>query len=275
MAICMTMGCARSPGVPRVAAGPDAAGLVAACQDDPALAGDELLDEDYDPWRRFNEPMFDFNHDVLDRWLVRPLAQGWTFIMPLAARRSVARIFDNADTPRRLANNLIQARPWGAARELVRFVVNSTVGLAGVFDVASRLHLERSDADFGQTLAMLRIGPGPFLVLPTLPPLTLRDAVGRGLDTVFDPLTWVAPLFVGPTRTVVSSVNDRSLDMKLYDDVEESVLDLYGAVRNAYLQRRRRAVAHASAERDHEWRWASDEPCRTSPERAASAEDPT
>ncbi|HXJ33429.1 MAG TPA: VacJ family lipoprotein [Candidatus Eisenbacteria bacterium] len=238
-------GCARPSGLARNAidTGPD----------------DAVLQEDYDPWQPFNEAMFDFNHDVLDRWIVKPLATGWAAVTPPIARRSVARVLNNIDMPRRFVNNLLQARPLGAGRELARFFVNTTIGVAGVMDIASEFHLDPSEADAGETLALLGVGPGPFLVLPTLPPTTVRDAIGRGLDSLLDPLSYLVttPFFVGLTRSIVSAVNERSLNMQLYDNVEESVIDLYSAARNGYLQRRHQTIERAMADRDKEWMWAA------------------
>jgi len=225
------------------------------------MAGATLSDEseddaDYDPWHAFNERMFSFNHDVLDRWLIKPAASGWAAICPDMARRSLARLFDNFEMPRRLVNNLLQARPLGAGRELARFAVNTTVGIGGLVDVASALDIEASDADTGQTLAIYGVGAGPYLVLPTMPPLTVRDAIGRGVDGLLDPVGYFLPLVANRAKSIFTAVNQRSLDSKRFANVEESVLDLYSAARNGYLQRRHLVVQRAVASRSEEWRWA-------------------
>ena len=205
---------------------------------------------DYDPWIGFNERMFTFNHDVLDRWVVKPAATGWDRALPDVAQRGIGRAFDNLDMPRRLVNNLLQLRPRAAGGELLRFVVNTTAGVIGFVDVAKMvLHVEKSDADMGQTLGIYGCGPGPYLVLPFLPPLTVRDGIGRGIDGVLDPFGYFIPFPAGTAMSVVNTVNERSLNLKLFSDVEESVLDLYSAVRNGYLQRRRSMVAARIAER--------------------------
>lgn len=206
--------------------------------------------EDYDPWQPFNERTFAFNHSVLDRFVVKPAATGWDKMLPDPAQRSLGRAFDNLDMPRRVLNNLLQWRPRAAGSELARFVVNTTVGVVGLFDVAQMtLHLEKSDADMGQTLGLYGVGAGPYLVLPFLPPLTVRDGVGRGLDGVLDPFGFFLPFVAGTAMDVVSTVNERSLSLRLFADVEESVLDLYSAVRNGYLQGRQRAIEKRRAER--------------------------
>lgn len=202
----------------------------------------DLDDGDYDPWQAFNEPMFRFNHDVLDRFLLKPVATAWDFVVPDPAQRALARAFDNLDMPRRLVNNAVQLRAVGAGQELARFALNTTFGVAGLFDVAKPLGIEKSDADTGQTLGVYGVGPGPYLVLPFLRPLTVRDGIGYGVDGLLDPLGYVLPGLANTARSVVNTTNDRSLNLEVYQDVEESVLDLYSAVRNGYLQRRQRTI---------------------------------
>src|SRR5262249_40903812 len=159
---------------------------------------------DYDPWQPFNEAMFTFNHDYLDRFLVKPAATGWEFVMPLPVRKSVARAFDNLEMPRRLVNNLLQLRPIGAGREVARFVVNTTAGVGGLFDIAQYIDLDKSDADTGETLALYGVGAGPYVVLPTMPPLTVRDAVGRVADGFLDPIGYFLPFIANRVKSVVS-----------------------------------------------------------------------
>jgi phospholipid-binding lipoprotein MlaA len=246
--------------------------------EDPTLSDDSADEADYDPWQSFNERMFSFNHDVLDGWLVKPAAQGWAKICPEVARRSFARLINNLDMPRRLVNNLLQARPLGAGRELARFTVNSTVGVAGLIDVASLMHVEPSEADSGETLALYGLAPGPYLVLPTMPPLTVRDAIGRGIDGALDPVGYLLPFVANQAKSIVTAVNERSLNLKLFADVEDSVLDLYSAARNGYLQRRRQAIALSAQDRDQQWAWARTSPAAEPPPQTASSarrENPT
>ena len=254
LVVLMSAACARSPGVAAPGAGPGPDGGVRHAQLlDDSTYDEATAEEDYDPWQPFNEKMFFFNHDILDKYLVKPAATGWSKVAPEPARRGLSRFFDNLDMPRRLVNNILQARPIGAARELARFTLNTTVGVAGFLDVASKLKIEPSDADAGQTLAMYGAGPGPYLVLPTFPPLTVRDAIGRGIDGVLDPISYVLPFFANRAKSIVTAVNERSLNLKLFAGVEASVLDLYSAARNGYLQRRRVVVERAIASRSREW----------------------
>jgi phospholipid-binding lipoprotein MlaA len=204
--------------------------------------------QDYDPWEPFNDRMFSFNHEVLDRFVLKPAATAWDRVLPTDARQALGRAFDNLGMPRRVVNHLLQGSVPGAAREVARFLLNTTVGVAGLFDVATRAGLEKRDADTGQTLGVYGIGPGPYLVVPVLPPLTVRDAIGYGVDTLLDPLGYFVPLLVSAGTTAGKTVNERSLNLTLFQDVENSVLDLYSAVRNGYLQRRQRAIEQRRAE---------------------------
>jgi phospholipid-binding lipoprotein MlaA len=162
--------------------------------------------------------------------------------------------------PRRVVNNLLQARPLGAGRELTRSAVNTTVGVGGLLDVASFLHLEKSDADAGETLALYGVGAGPYLVLPTMSPSTVRDAIGHGIDGLLDPVGYLLPFVANRAKWVVNAVNDRSLHLELFANVEDSVLDLYSAARNGYLQRRQRAIRLAIEDRRREWTWLEASP---------------
>ena len=221
----------------------------------PTTDVEQFGSDDYDPWHRFNERMFFFNHDILDRYLMKPIATGWSKVLPDCGKRGLDRAFDNLGMPKRLVNNLLQGRFRGAGREVARFGVNTTVGVIGFLDVAhAQLHIEKSDADTGQTLGVYGFGPGPYLVLPTLKPLTVRDGIGYGVDGVLDPVGYyVTPFVVATAMSVVKQVNERALNLELFQDVEGSVLDLYSAVRNGYLQRRQRSIEEADAERQAEW----------------------
>ncbi len=220
----------------------------------PVGDAEQDVSDDYDPWQGFNEKMFFFNHDILDHYVLKPVATGWGKVLPDVGKRGLDRAFDNLGMPKRLVNNLLQGRFRGAGRELARFGVNTTVGVIGFLDVArAQLHIEKSDADTGQTLGVYGLGPGPYLVLPTLAPLTVRDGIGYGVDGVLDPFGYLMPFFATAGMSIVKQVNERSLNLQVFQDVEDSVLDLYSAVRNGYLQRRSRSIEEADAARQAEW----------------------
>jgi len=200
-------------------------------------------DFDEDPWEGFNEKMFSFNRDVVDRFVLKPVATGWDFIFPDPVQRGVHNFFDNLAVVRRVVNNTLQLKLTGAATELTRFTINSTIGLVGFFDVAKdAFGIEQRDEDTGQTFGVWGMGPGPYLVLPLLPPLTVRDGVGYALDAAMTPYTYFIPWWGSVAGTATSTVNERSLNLDRFERVAESTVDLYGAVRNAYLQRRAAAI---------------------------------
>ena len=125
---------------------------------------------DYDPWESINDKTFYFNFNLADHYAIKPAAKVWSHL-PEPFRQSLANAFYNLDMPKRFVNKVLQGRLPAAGLELARFVVNTTVGVAGLFDVASRLHIEKTDADTGETFALYGVGPGPYLVVPLLPPL--------------------------------------------------------------------------------------------------------
>ncbi|HEX6437416.1 MAG TPA: VacJ family lipoprotein [Candidatus Binatia bacterium] len=205
-----------------------------------AEAGEDF---DSDPLEVFNEKMFWFNREVLDRFLLKPAATAWDFVIPDPVQRGIHNIFDNLAVVRRVVNNTLQWKLTGAATELARFTINSTVGLVGFFDVArDQFGIQQRDEDTGQTFGLWGIGPGPYLVLPFLPPLTIRDGIGYAFDTAMTPYIYFIPWYANAGMTATSTVNERSLNLETFERVAESTIDLYGAVRNAYLQRRAAAI---------------------------------
>jgi phospholipid-binding lipoprotein MlaA len=205
-----------------------------------AAAGDDF---DQDPWEGFNENMFTFNREVLDRYLLKPAATAWDFLLPDLVQKSVQNFFDNLAVVRRVVNNALQGKVTGAATELARFSINSTIGVGGLFDMAKvSFGIEQSDEDTGQTLGVWGAGPGPYLVLPVLPPLTVRDGIGYAFDAAMTPYMYFIPWYASIGGTATNVVNERSLNLDRFERVAETTVDLYSAVRNAYLQRRAAAI---------------------------------
>jgi phospholipid-binding lipoprotein MlaA len=198
--------------------------------------------EEYDPWIKFNEKTFDFNY-WFDRRVLKPVAKAYDKVVPDPIQVSIRNAFDNVGSVRRILNATFQGRFRVAGVELGRFLFNTVVGVGGLFDVAkSELGLEQADADTGQTFGVWGAGPGPYLVVPLLPPLTVRDAFGFVGDVLMNPLTWFVPTAASIALTAERTVNERSLNLELFENVEETVLDLYSSVRNGYLQRRHNLV---------------------------------
>jgi phospholipid-binding lipoprotein MlaA len=217
--------------------------------------------EEYDPWEPFNTFVFEFNRQV-DKYALKPVAQGYDFIIPDFVQVGISNIFYNLRFPQRFLNNVFQGKVKGAGIEVGRFLLNTTVGYAGFLDLAKEIDLMTPDEDFGQTLGFYGVKPGPYLVLPFLQPFTLRDFAGYVTDIFLNPINWlVAPiievegvpsLIAHKNRTTTSLVqigtrvgeivNERSRNLEKFQGVEEATLDLYTAVRNAYLQSRTRAI---------------------------------
>jgi phospholipid-binding lipoprotein MlaA len=199
--------------------------------------------EEYDPWESFNEKMFTFNRNV-DRYVLKPVAYTYNLIMPEPWQVMIANGFDNIKFVPRLVNNLLQGKWGGAGRELGRFLINSTAGIGGLFDPAKDYWgIQKSSEDFGQTLGVWGSGPGPYLVLPFMEPLTVRDGIGKLVDSFLDPLSYFIPFIWDRLGMKVGDiVNDRALNYDLFQGFEESVIDMYSAVRHGYLQRRERLI---------------------------------
>lgn len=231
-----------SEAIAALAADASAFGTAMAAQP-PMTAAAAMEDFDRDPWEGFNEKMFNFNREILDRFLLKPIATGWDFLLPDLVQRGFRNMFDNLDVVRRVVNNTLQLKLAGAGIELTRFTINSTVGLAGFFDIAKDgFGIEQKDEDTGQTFGVWGMGPGPYLVLPLLPPLNVRDGIGYAFDAAMFPPSYFIPWWGSLAGTFTEVVNERSLNLDRFERVAETTVDLYGAVRNAYLQRRAAAI---------------------------------
>jgi len=228
---------------------------------DPFAGADEGAGEEYDPWEPFNTNIFEFNRKV-DRFVLKPVAKGYNFLLPDLVQVGISNIFYNLRFAPRFLNNVFQGKVKGAGIEMGRFLINSTVGIAGFFDIAKNIDLVTPEEDFGQTLGFYGVTPGPYLVIPLLPPFTVRDFTGFLGDIALNPINWlVLPIIeVNGVPSVIAHknrmtttiiqlgsrvgeiVNERSRNLEKFQGVEEATLDLYTAVRNAYLQKRARAI---------------------------------
>ncbi len=193
---------------------------------------------DPDPWEGFNRKVFVFN-DKLDTWILVPLAKGWDFVVPDAAQSSVEHVFKNLQWPISFTSNLLQAKFKAAGTETARFVINSTVGLLGLFDPAAAWGIEPRREDLGEAFGAWGIPPGPYLVLPILGPSSPRDAVGSTADI---PLTIYYFDEYGFAVKTVETVNWRALNLERIEKARERSFDWYVFVRNAYVQNREAKV---------------------------------
>jgi phospholipid-binding lipoprotein MlaA len=192
---------------------------------------------DPDPWEGFNRAMFDFN-DGVDRWVLEPVATGYDFVVPDPVERSISNFFQNLRVPINMMNGFLQGKPVDGASDLGRFVVNTTIGVAGFFDFATRFGLERHDEDFGQTLAVWGVPQGPYVVWPVMGASTLRDTGGSAVDTAMSIMPFFLESYVTIGARVLETVNARSLVREEIDNARGAALDFYVFVRSAYLQRR-------------------------------------
>jgi phospholipid-binding lipoprotein MlaA len=191
-------------------------------------------EESIDPWEPMNRSIFAFN-EALDKHALLPVAKGYRFVMPDPAERSVSNFISNIYEFNSFFNSLLQGRPGNAMQSAGRFLVNTTVGLAGLFDVATPMGIEHSPADFGQTLYTWGIESGPYLMLPVFGPRTVRSAAGYFTDT-YTSIPSLLNEGVWPyVFWTVEAVDIRASLIKADDLISG---DRYIFIRNAYLQRR-------------------------------------
>ncbi|MDC8448985.1 MAG: VacJ family lipoprotein [Nitrospira sp.] len=223
-----------------------------------AKPGEEGIEE-YDPWEPLNAKFFEFNRQ-LDRHLLKPVAKGYNFVVPNIVQVSISNFFYNIRVTPRFMNNIFQGKFKGAGIEAGRFLINTTAGIGGFFDVAQRFNLTTPEEDTGQTLGYYGVKPGPYIMVPLLGPYTVRDLAGYVGDIALNPVYWLMfpiieidaiPTLFRDNLTIsliliaargTEIVNDRSLNLEKFQGVEESTVDLYAAVRNAYLQKRAKAI---------------------------------
>lgn len=191
---------------------------------------------EHDPWEPVNRGIYRFN-DTVDRAIMKPVARGYTWIVPGPVRKGVSNFSRNLITPLYIVNNFLQGKPKEGTGELVRLLINSTVGIGGIFDIAAMTGIEAHPEDFGQTAAAWGIPPGPYVVLPFLGPHTLRDAVMRPFDVQLDPLYHYDNASVRDPLYALRLISLRASLLPLDDLVEDSG-DPYVTLRESYLQNR-------------------------------------
>ncbi len=213
--------------------------LLTACAHAPAY-------EPADPFEGFNRKVYEFNRTA-DRYALRPIAVGYARVVPAPVRTGVSNFFANLTYPTVVVNDLLQARIIDSGRDLGRFVLNSTFGLAGFLDPATKVGLVRNEADFGQTLGRWGVGEGWFLMLPLLGPSTNRDAIGLVADYFTTPLAYID---AGGSSDELVLTGAQAVDARSHllsvDQVLAQQIDPYVFVRTAYLQRREHVVGVAS-----------------------------
>lgn len=236
-ALLVVTGCASKPDEDAVVSGADADATEALYADDDAN----------DPLEVPNRLIFAMNQAV-DTVALKPAAATYRFLLPDVLRDSIQNATRNLGAPVVLANDLFQGEFERAETTLVRFLVNSTIGVLGMFDVAADWGYEHHDEDFGQTLGTYGVGEGFYVVLPILGPSSVRDGGGLVVDTLLNPVTWIAAEYDLEEEflavRVVEGIDERSRNIELVEDLQRDSIDFYARVRSLYRQSRKNAIAN-------------------------------
>jgi len=224
----------------RAAVGAGAALLLAGCATAPDPSGAN------DPYEHFNRQVFDFNRSV-DRAVIKPVAQAYVAVLPEPARDGIHNALTNLDLPITFANDILQGEVGRGGETLARFTLNSTMGIGGLFDVATtNFHIPFHTEDFGQTLAVWGVGEGPYLVLPIAGPDPPRDVAGQFVDIWLDPWTYWPPIrekfWWNLGRNVVQGIDLRSRNLESLDSIERQSIDFYASIRSLYRQHRNNEI---------------------------------
>jgi phospholipid-binding lipoprotein MlaA len=194
-----------------------------------------------DPLEPLNRSVFRFN-DTLDENVLKPVATGYRDYTPTLVQTGVRNVFNNFSDVSAVLNNGLQLKGRQTASSLMRVVVNTTVGVYGLFDVATAIKLERYPEDFGQTLGYWGVHSGPYLVLPLLGPSTVRDTAGLPVDWQVDPVSNARIASFGPETQILRIVDRRTSFLAAGNMLNEASIDKYAFLRDAYLQRRRSQI---------------------------------
>jgi phospholipid-binding lipoprotein MlaA len=215
-----------------------------------ACAGSAPLDSVNDPYENFNRKMFAVEQ-TLDYYVVEPAAKGYNYL-PQPVRGATRNVLNNLSSPVTMANDVLQGEVKRFSTTFLRFGINTTLGVFGIFDVARHLGFERHTEDFGQTLAKYGFAPGPYLYVPSLGPSPPRDLLGWTVDWVFDPVTYISD---GDIATAfgfyaLDGVDLRAANLGIFDEIERSSVDFYATVRSLYRQSRKSEIANGVTDLD-------------------------
>ena len=223
--------------------------LFAAASDDVKTSSEDFEttiyeDEIYDPLEGINRAVFGFNN-VADRVILEPVAKGYKKLPP-PIQSGVGNFINNLKLPLAAVNQLLQGQGKNAAESTGRFLVNSTIGILGLVDVADNIGLEQKEEDFGQTLATWGVGDGFYIVLPLFGPSNVRDTTGMFMTMMTDPINAYAvnqgEAWAIPTRTAVNAIDQRSQIIDEVNALRDNSVDYYAAVRSSYYQNRKAAI---------------------------------
>ncbi len=229
------------------------ASCASAPSNDPeALTEYSKINDPAEPTNRF---IFGFNQG-LDKAIIKPVTALYRAIFPDVVRNGVHNFLNNLKTPVVLANDILQGEAERAGDTVIRFAINSTVGIAGFRDQAADWGWEPHEEDFGQTLAVWGVGEGPYIMLPLFGPSNPRDAIGKVVDFFLDPINWWAENsdndWVPLTRTLINGIDTRDQLWDVLDDLEKSSIDFYAAIRSLYRQRRNEDISNGTGSKNNE-----------------------
>ena len=223
-------------------------GALAGCATPPPASDPEAVadfQEANDPLEPTNRVVYAID-DGLDTVILRPVAKAYRVVVPPPVRAGIHNVLSNLITPVQLGNDMLEGKPRRAGDTTMRFFINTTVGVLGIFDVAKGWGYPDHDADFGMTMGLWGLPEGPFLFLPILGPSNPRDAVGIGVDAAMDPFTWVgqgaAVTALNWSRRAVSAVDTRERHLDDIDSVKKTALDPYATFRSLYRQHRQARI---------------------------------
>jgi phospholipid-binding lipoprotein MlaA len=202
-----------------------------------------------DPYESTNREIFALDQKF-DHFLLQPTAEYYDEYVPDSIRNGAHNFLTNLDTPAIFSNDMLQGKAGRAGQTLLRFSVNTTLGIGGIFDMASRLGVPSHSADFGQTLALWGAGEGPYLVLPILGPDPPRDAIGQAMDFAFDPTVYVhfrQHIWWALGRKYLTIVDVRARNLETLTDIERASLDYYATTRSLYRQYRNNEIHNGGA----------------------------
>ncbi len=210
----------------------------------------ELINDSIDPLENRNRSIYAFNEN-LDEAILEPAADGYDYITPNFLQKSFNNFFDNINYPVTIINQLLQGNIRESLQDTLRFTVNTTIGIFGLFDPASSMGLNEHDEDFGQTLAVWGVEEGPYLMLPFFGPKTLRSLAGDLTDVLFNPLLNINDTNLKIQTNLISILQDRS-DLSTLEEELDNSFDPYQYIKDSYIQNRKYKINNGNITEDDE-----------------------
>jgi phospholipid-binding lipoprotein MlaA len=205
------------------------------------------FDKTNDPLEPMNRKILDFNL-FIDRIVIKPVAEGYRYVVPEFGRNRMRNFLDNLNEPVIFINDSLQGEFSRANTTAGRFLFNSTFGIGGLWDQASKIGMERQTGDFGQTLYSWGVPDGPYLMLPILGPSNPRDAIGFGVDSYLDPFRYAFRHYgannAGLYRWIAFGIDERSRNIESFDEIQRNAIDLYAQLRSLWRQHRASELRH-------------------------------